>query len=260
MESVEITSIGSVLVITLVVLQGLKSWFSTVPVLKSVPMVVLGIIVATGLSLLAYAAGYLQGPVGALIAKTVLAALGSNGLYAAITGSSTQTLKQVSSDTPTLPGIAQNERPGDPLKSLFVAATLSILLTGCEGCVSNTAGPMSPLAKVYQAKADYQILLNALADLRDAGLIPQSEVNKTRELRAATEMTLDLWELKARAGQPTDTEEAKYQQAAEVLRQLRLKFSKQPTSKPVGVAHERNSYCVAHPRTSRIGGWRSCCA
>lgn len=141
----DLTSIAGIIILTTTIVQGLKTWCSSTPVLNRLPMIFIAVLVACGVAYLSFLAGFQSGSVSALIAKAALAAFGSNGLYSMMSGSSLQPLSKVG-DNP--------EKPKPPCNyGIIIALLLTTTVLGC--------GP-DPMLKYYKAKSVYVDLIEPM--------------------------------------------------------------------------------------------------
>jgi hypothetical protein len=144
-----LATLTGVVALTTMVVSMMKTWFSNTPIVKNIPIIVCAIFVALGICFLSWAAGWLVGNIWHLLAGTVLTALGSSGLYSAVSGSSLQSLKK---------------------SSLLVL--LPVLF--CMGCGA------TPLQQAYNARLAYNAALGSMVTLRDQGVITQAQVDSNK--------------------------------------------------------------------------------
>ncbi len=146
----DLTSIAGIIILTTTIVQGLKTWCSSTPVLNRLPMIFIAVLVACGVAYLSFLAGFQSGSVSALIAKAALAAFGSNGLYSMMSGSSLQPLSKVG-DNPE----KSNRISNDNYCGIIIALLLTTTAMG-SGCGHD------PMLKYYKAKSVYVDLIEPM--------------------------------------------------------------------------------------------------
>jgi hypothetical protein len=245
----------------------IKLWLGTSKLLRAVPLIVVAVLVAMGLSVLAHLAGYLPGSVGQLLAQTVLAALGSGGLYNVINGSSLQRL-DITAVAPTTRGnnaalvteipsldadkVAVSYEDEDhhgmtPLAPLALLVA-SMLLAGCGANM-----PKSSSQRLYDAKQAYLTSLEFFTFLRDQHVVTQRWMNEQKPMFDAAQSALKVWELSLKANDPESakTAEQKFLDAANVLRILREQYQYGPSTQPVKKVSEYDDR--GNPRAGAAG-------
>ncbi len=228
-QQYEPATIAGVIALTALIVSQLKMVIGSTPYLKRVPVIFVAIATAMGLCVLARYAGYLDGPLGKLMAHAAIAALGSSGLYNIYSGSSTQTMSEASYN-PSVPGDQAPSGFKEKSLKLILAGIMLATLPGC-GLVTSYQNS-TPLGKVALAKTDFTKLLNVLADLRDQGFITQAQLDKVKPEVLSAQLALQEWEAVANRGQDTKDVEARFEAAADVIRRLRdaLKPATRPSS------------------------------
>jgi hypothetical protein len=273
MDSSNLWTVATVITLTCVVVSQIKLWLGTSKFLRAVPLIVVAVLVAMGLSVLAHLAGYLPGSVGQLLAQTVLAALGSGGLYNVINGSSLQRL-DITAVAPTTRGnnaalvteipsldadkVAVSYEDEDhhgmtPLAPL-VLLVASMLLAGC----GNKGNPVVVLAdpsatqtsKLYAAKQVYLSSLEFFIFLRDQNVVTQKWINEQKHIFDDVQLAYKVWEQAVQNGGDVKTAEEKFKAAAAVLQKLREQYQT-PSTQPAAKVSEYDDR--GNPRAGAAG-------
>jgi uncharacterized lipoprotein YmbA len=252
MDSNSLWTVATVITVTCIVVSQIKMWLGNAKYLRAVPLIVVALAVSVGVTLLAHAAGYLSGTVSQLVAQTILAALGSGGLYNVINGSSTQRLDETASHPTTrgnnavLVGEVQltDDDPHDhhgvtPLAPLALVALM--FLAGCGGKGSPTAVLSDPNAtqnaKLYAAKQLYLSSLEFFTFLRDQHVVTQQWVNSQKGIFDDVQLAYKIWEQTVRDGGDVKSAEERFNAAAAVLRKLREQYQS-PSTQPAAKVDE----------------------
>jgi hypothetical protein len=225
----DLGTVTGVIALTTFVVSMLKGALKNAPIVRRLPMIVISLIVSILVCLLARSAGYLHGPWTTLVAQTLLAALGSGGLYNVWTGSAIQSLENAAKIDTTLGVNAlslddtksfiqqemqtareRRQQSGDYMRLVWLVCLIPFM----GGCGGNAE------LRAYQAKVGYANTLETLRDLRDWGIISQAQVDATKPARVAARLALDSWEQAARAKQDTSTWEQKFISARDVVQRL----------------------------------------
>jgi hypothetical protein len=232
MDSSNVWTIASVISLTCLVVSQIKMWLGNVPILRAVPLIVVAIGVACGLTGLAVGAGYLSGSLPQLMAQTVLAALGSGGLYNVLSGSALQRL-DITKTAPITTGtnavrldevnqyvdatggelhdrVAVMHLPPDdgsrvlshsgpehtpqwPAALLFVLFSLTFVVSGCNLLMNKPIDATSPQGRLFQAKQDYLSVLEFFTFLRDQHVVTQRWMNEQQPMFDAAQSALKIW-------------------------------------------------------------------
>jgi hypothetical protein len=277
MDSNSVTSVMGVIALTCIVVSQIKMWLGNVPGIRAIPLLLVAIGVALGITCLAHVAGYLQGDISVLLAQTAIAALGSSGLYNVVNLSSLQRM-DITKTAPLTRGdnsvrldevneyvdatggeihdhvaVVHDHTPEWPAALLFVLFSLTFVISGCNLLqqANKPIDPLSPEGRYYQAKQDYLSVLEFFTFLRDQHVVTQQWMNEQKPYFDAAQSALKIWALSLKEGEDTTTAEQKFKNAASVLRMLREQYEQGPSTQPAKKVSEYDDR--GNPIAGRIG-------
>jgi hypothetical protein len=265
MDSNSVWTISAVISLTCLVVSQIKIWLGNLPVVRAIPLIVVAVAVAMGVTILAHLAGYLPGTTGQLLSQTVLAALGSGGLYNVLTGSALQRM-DITKTAPTTKGtnsMLVSESPDMDADTVEVDHTPvwpavillfwigTIFMSGCA--FLNQQATQNQ--KLYNAKQTYLSALEFFTFLRDENVVTQKWVNEQKHIFDDVQLAYKIWEIAVQTGGDVQTAEQRFNEAADVLSKLRAQYE-QATTKPVAKVNEYDDR--GNPRARATFGYDWC--